>query len=167
MFFCRDCVKSWQSSKVMECEMCDLHLKAGWTPQRLLKVYGFKREAMDALGWSDVDLVPPNASREYLEQRDYETIELLNVPFIESLLWKRTNRILWARLGSLAGRLEEHLKPDNREQYKDFIKKELRALYLFNMVTTAQTKEMVWDALDPLLQHLIIANLENATSSYS
>ena len=40
-------------------------------------------------------------------------------------------------------------------QYSSFLKQQKRILNLYNMVTTYQTRNMVWEAMDPIVQWVI------------
>ena len=155
--FCRDCIRSWNTKKIMDCDLCRKHLSQGWTTDLLLKVYGEKRDALDSLGWEGVEIFPPSPDRKPIETIANKVNKSLNLRNIKTVLnepFHLLNEHYKVRLSTIKERL---LKcQQEKEQYKVFLEKEYRTLNLYNMVTTYKTREIVWEAIDPLLQHIIV-----------
>ena len=157
-YFCRGCVDSWKENTIMKCDMCENYIEHGWTPKQLLEVYGNQREAMDHLGWKDINIYPPARQRTFLKQQEINNHHALNLNYVKQVLEtpelvsRRTRTLLGAWHLELLGFREK----DNIEQYNAFLKQQFRILNLYNMVTTYQTKKMVCEALDPIVQLVLI-----------
>ena len=139
----------------MQCDMCKDYIDHGWTPAKLLSVYGKQREAMDHLGWRDVMIYPPAKHRTFLKHSEIENHNTLKLNLLRQVLSKPhlCNNRIQALLGAWHTELL-HLA-EGREQYDAFLKQQNRILNLYNMVTTYQTRNMVWEAMDPLVQLII------------
>jgi hypothetical protein len=138
--------------------MCENYIDHGWSPKELLEVYGKQRQAMDFLGWSDINIYPPAKQRTFLKQQEVNNFHALNLTYVKQLL--ETPELVSQRTKALLGAWHKELlgfrEKNNREQYDAFLKQQNRILNLYNMSTTYQTKKMVVDALDPILQLVLI-----------
>ena len=162
VYFCNDCVSSWKKNKIMDCELCQQHLESGWTIKKLDDVYGAKQDALNFLGLK-LDIIPPFAHRLPLEKLNYNNILLLNVKILRHILTTSFHLLedRFAKVLQVEGpRLQLCQNNQNSEQFDSFLTNELRILHLFNLVTTHQTKQMCWQALDPLLQHIVVNTTE-------
>ena len=157
LYFCDDCIDSWKENKIMQCDLCQYHLDSGWTISNLDDIYGTKHDAFQFLGLN-LDIVPPFAHRLPLEKLAYNNIYLLNSKMLEHIITTPFHLLedkFVQLLGNERQRLQLCQANQNSEQFQTFLKNELRILHLFNLVTTHQTKKMCWQALDPLLQHIV------------
>ncbi len=166
-YFCRGCVDSWKQNTIMKCNMCKNYIDHGWLPKELLEVYGNQREAMDHLGWKDINIYPPAKQRTFLKQQEVNKFHTLNLTYVKQLL--ETPELVSKRTKALLGAWHQELlrfrEKDNTEQYNAFLKQQVRILNLYNMSTTYQTKKMVVDALDPILQ-LVLTRLPEYSYLY-
>lgn len=161
--FCRECIQKWKQNTIMDCDICKEHLAAGWNIEKLLQVYGKKRKEMDHLGWEDIMIYPPSPNRPFLSHIEYPHFNLLkieNITHILNTVPYLTN--VQRELKPLADHFTQFRQPENKEQYKAFLKQEMRIIYLYNMMTTYQTKQLVWDAMDPFTQHVIFNTRETS-----
>jgi len=154
-YFCRGCVESWKQHKIMQCDMCEDYIQHGWSPSQLLSVYGKQREAMDHLGWQDVNIYPPAKHRTFLKHQEIKNHNALKLILINEILSQphMASRRIQAVLGAWHTELLQ--LAEAKEQYDAFLRQQNRILNLYNMVTTYQTRNMVWDAMDPLVQLII------------
>ena len=153
-YFCRDCVNNWKRKKIMQCDMCETYIDHGWTPTQLLLVYGTQREAMDHLGW-DVMLYPPATHRTFIDHSPIQNHDALKLTLLHEIL--STPHLCSQRIQGLLGAWHTELLQlaKQNQQYNSFLKQQTRVLNLYNMVTTYQTRNMVWEAMDPLVQLII------------
>ena len=157
VYFCKDCVSSWKKKKIMDCELCQQHLESGWTIEKLDEIYGAKQDALQFLGLQ-LDIVPPFAHRLPLEKLAYNNIYLLNAKILRHIITTPFHLLedKFVKLLTTEGpRLQLCQNNQNSEQFETFLQSEFRIVHLFNLVTTHQTKQMCWQALDPLLQHVV------------
>ncbi len=154
-YFCRGCVDSWKKHKIMACELCQNHVHHGWTIKQLLDVYGKQREAMDLLGWKDVMIYPPSQQRNYLPHQEIDNHNALKLNMVVNIINKP--HLASGRAKAMLGDFwyDELLRLAEDVQYSSFLKQQKRILNLYNMVTTYQTRNIVWEALDPLVQWVI------------
>lgn len=148
--------------------MCENYVTHGWSPKQLLEVYGNQREAMDHLGWKDVNIYPPARQRTFLKQQEVNNFHALNLTYVKQVL--ETPELVSIRTKALLGAWHKELlgfrEKDNTEQYNAFLKQQLRILNLYNMSTTYQTKKMVLEALDPIVQLILIRLPEHSYLLY-
>ena len=147
--------------------MCKNYIDHGWTPKQLLEVYGKQRQAMDHLGWKDINIYPPARQRTFLGQQEINNHHALHLNYVKQVLEtpelvsQKTKSLLAAWHRELLGFREK----DNTEQYNAFLKQQLRILNLYNMSTTYQTKKIVLEALDPIVQ-LVLSRLPEYSYLY-
>ena len=154
-YFCRGCVDSWKKHKIMACEMCQNYVEHGWTTEQLLDVYGKQREAMDLLGWKDVMIYPPSQQRNYLAHQEIDNHNALKLKMVVDIISEP--HLASARAKEMLGAWHAELLrlAEDAVQYSSFLKQQKRILNLYNMVTTYQTRTMVWEAMDPIVQWVI------------
>lgn len=167
-YFCRGCVDSWKQNTIMKCDMCKNYITHNWTPKKLLEVYGRQREAMDHLGWKDINIYPPARQRTFLGQQEINNHHALNLNYVKQVL--ETPELVSQRTKALLGAWHRELlgfrEKNNREQYDAFLKQQNRILNLYNMSTTYQTKKMVVEALDPIVQLILVRLPEHSYLLY-
>jgi hypothetical protein len=168
LYFCADCVKNWKDGKIMECNLCQTHLDAGWSIQLLDNVYGNKKDALGFLGLQ-IEVVPPLADRTPVQSLAYQNIRLVKLELLKHILTTPFHLLenhIKTLLKDEEAQLVKCQQQHNKGQYTDFIKNEFRVLNLFNIVTTYQTKDMCWRAVDPLIQHIMKNARELLNISY-
>lgn len=63
-YFCRGCLGAWGRGRVMEtCPGCLGHVRAGWTPADLVRVYGPIFEVADRAYFPRLDPPPPRTEQ--------------------------------------------------------------------------------------------------------
>ena len=83
---------------------------------------------------------------------------MINLPRLKNILvtpFHLLERKIVKVINSQQSRIINCQKKENKEQYANFVSNEFRVLNLFNLVTTYQTKNYCWRAMDPLIQHII------------
>ena len=162
-YFCRECIQKWGKNTIMDCKICRDHLASGWSIQNMLEIYGRKRKEMDFLGWENTMIYPPSSNRPFISHIEYPNFNLLHIEKIKYILNTPPNLTNVERqLKPLVTQFSQFQHQDNKEQYKLFMKQEMRIVYLYNMMTTYQTKQLVWDAMDPFIQHIIMETRESS-----
>lgn len=157
LYFCSECVENWKKNKIMDCGLCRSHLQVGWKISSLDNIYGTKKDALDFLGLK-MDIVPPHADRPPIQNLEYNNIHMLNLPRLKNILvtpFHLLERNIVKLINDQQSIIINCQKKENKEQYATFVANEFRVLNLFNLVTTYQTKNYCWRAMDPLIQHLI------------
>jgi hypothetical protein len=141
----------------MDCSLCRTHLANGWNIEQLLQVYGNREHAYWAAGLSKASIFPPAEKRSFLHpQTKWKDVKIRNSLALLLPLHEIPQEIA-NKMNSIKVPLEELHAASNKAQAKDFIKQEMKVLYHLRLSTTEVSKELFFQALDPLTQSILLA----------
>lgn len=153
--FCKHCVDSWRNNKIMDCQLCRVHLGNGWTIQQMYEVYGQRKEVYDMVGLPSDAILPPAEKRDYIKPLAYGPSSWNNL--LGMLVTKHTlPGETMMKLEPMATTLRKMHSLENKAQWKDFLKQEMKIIYHMKQATTKESKEFFFKGLDPLTQKILL-----------
>ena len=152
--FCKHCVDSWKRNKIMDCQLCRVHLNNGWSIKQMYEVYGKRKEVYDMVGLPSDAIVPPAEKREFIQPLAY------GKPSWENLLCMLTTQplpeVVSKKLEPVAKQMRKMHALENKAQWKDFLNQEMKIIYQLKQATTRASKEFFFKGLDPLTQKILL-----------
>ena len=151
------CVLSWHRNTVMECDLCDAHLKNGWSIQNMMDIYGKKYELLKMLH-KEIDVVPPLKKRKFIQKLQFKNEFHLENVVVYDIKFDALPPHLKDYLKDIKSELLEMNTKENEEQTLAFLKQEQFLLRHLQLAITKKLQKSIFDGLDPFTQYLLTYN---------
>ena len=148
--FCDGCEAAWQKNDIMACALCELHIQKGWTTQKLLSVYGSRRQLYNQIGLKN-QIFPPMKERTYMAPLPIQ----FNFNFNLARQCYKSPVVSHNLSDAIQNSLKQLHRKSNNDQKQCFVQQELRVLREMEMADTKTLVSALYNVLDPLTQRLL------------